>query len=210
MKSIAPAASGASRFARRIRAALGALAALGCAALPALAAPNCKPSRARPPIVLKDMGPCRFDAQALSFSGDALTQARCLLRAMDATRNLSPVMAELPPALAGRIGGTADLPAREDLSAYLSRANLEWDFAANLWQPLSRARDNDPGAPQARYLVIHDTSGPNFGARAFPANIDGNARFNDLRNFRCGDNWEKAHVVVNRRGDMLLGHDFWQ
>ena len=115
----------------------------------------------------------------------------------------------LPPGLASRIGETTGLPSREALSAYLSKQNLETDFAAHLWQPLSRAHDNDPDAPMARYFVIHDTSGPTFGRHGFPDNInDESASFNNLKNFACSDGWGKAHVVVNRVGDMIVDHDF--
>src|SRR5262249_42159897 len=86
----------------------------------------------------------------------------------------------LPPALVSRIGANTGLPARELLSTFLSKQDLEWDFAANLWQPLSRANDNDPNAPMARYFVIHDTSGPNFGRRPFPPDIDVDPRINNL------------------------------
>jgi hypothetical protein len=91
---------------------------------------------------------------------------------------------------------------------YLSKLDLEWDFAQYLWLPVSHANDNDPTAPMARYLVIHDTSGPNFGHRAFPEAVDnGNSKINSLNKFRCSDGWGKAHVVINRSGDMLLNHE---
>ncbi len=118
------------------------------------------------------MGACAFDPETLSYSGTPVEQAMCLMRGMDATRNLGPPLQSLPPGLASRIGQTTGLPARETLSDYLSKQNLETDFAAYLWQPLSRAYDNDPDAPLARYFVIHDTSGPNYGHRAFPDDID--------------------------------------
>ena len=60
----------------------------------------------------------------------------------------------------------------------------------------------------ARYFVIHDTSGPNFGHRAFPEEVDnGNSKINSLNKFKCSDGWGKAHVVINRSGDMLLNHE---
>ena len=46
-----------------------------------------------------------------------------------------------------RRGNEAGLPAREALSTYLSKLDLEWDFAQYLWLPISRANDNDPVAP---------------------------------------------------------------
>src|SRR4051812_31964569 len=59
----------------------GLLAALVCS-MPsaARAARLCKPSRALPAIVLKDMGACGFDAERLSFAGEPAEQAACLLR----------------------------------------------------------------------------------------------------------------------------------
>jgi hypothetical protein len=60
----------------------------------------------------------------------------------------------------------------------------------------------------ARYFVIHDTSGPNFGHRPFPPDIDVNPKISNLARFKCPDGWGKAHVIVNRMGDMLLDHDF--
>jgi hypothetical protein len=56
--------------------------------------------------------------------------------------------------------------------------------------------------------VLHDTSGPNYGRRAFPDNINDGSKINTLANFYCSDGWGKAHVVINRTGDMILSHDF--
>jgi hypothetical protein len=169
---------------------------------------ECRPGHFRPPFFIKTMGQCGFNSETLSFRGTPAQQAMCLMRGMDATRNLGPLLEGLPPGLAKRIGETTGLPTRETLSAYLSKLDLEWDFAAYLWQPLSRAHDNDPDAPMAKYFVIHDTSGPYYGHRAFPDDINVNPRVNNLRSFACSDEWGKAHVVVNRMGDSLLNHDF--
>ncbi|MGB6796082.1 MAG: hypothetical protein WBE48_05825 [Xanthobacteraceae bacterium] len=169
---------------------------------------ECRPGHFRPPFFIRTMGQCGFNSETLSFRGTPAQQAMCLMRGMDATRNLGPLLEGLPPGLAKRIGETTGLPTRETLSAYLSKLDLEWDFAAYLWQPLSRAHDNDPDAPMAKYFVIHDTSGPYYGHRAFPDDINVNPRVNNLRSFACSDEWGKAHVVVNRMGDSLLNHDF--
>jgi hypothetical protein len=168
---------------------------------------DCKPSHFRPPFFVTTMGPCVFDPETLSFQGEPEQQARCLMRGMDQSRNLGPTLESLPPALARRVGQAGGLPTREVLSGFLSQQNLEWDFAAYLWQPLSRARNDDPDAPMARYFVIHDTSGPNYGRRAFPADIDTDPKINNLADFKCEDGWGKAHVVVNRSGEMLLSHE---
>jgi len=153
------------------------------------------------------MGRCGFDPATLSFRGTPADQAKCLMRGVDSSRNLGPEMETLPGGLARRVGADTGLPSRERLSAFLSKQNLEWDFAAYLWQPLSRAKDNDPDAPMARYFVIHDTSGPNYGHRAFPADIDDTSHINDLTHFECSDGYGKAHVVINRAGGMLLNHE---
>lgn len=168
---------------------------------------TCMPRHVRPPFFVKTMGACAFNPQTLSFAGDPLQQAKCLMRSLDATRNLAAPADTLPAALSKHIGQDSGLPSREILNAYLSNQNLEWDFAAYLWQPVSRAHDNDPNFPSARYFVMHDTSGPNYGHRPFPDDIDGTSKINDLKNFVCWDGWGTAHVIVNRTGEMLLNHE---
>jgi hypothetical protein len=132
----------------------------------------------------------------------------CLMRGMDAARNLLPPLQSLPPALANRIGQTTELPSRAVLADYLSTLGLEGEFGDFLWSPVSRAHDNELEAPMARYFVIHDTSGPNFGHGSFPDDIDSGGKVNDLRNFECHDGWGKAHVVISRTGELLLAHDY--
>jgi hypothetical protein len=168
---------------------------------------TCMPHRSLPKVFLKNMGKCDFNLDALEYRGTPVEQAKCLMRGLDQTRNLGPPLQNLPDALAGRIGRDTGLPSREILSAYLSNQGFE-DFAENLWQPVSRALDNNPEAPAARYFVIHDTSGPNYGHRSFPEDVDSTARFNNLKNYYCADGWGKAHVVINRSGDMIVDHDF--
>ncbi len=176
--------------------------------MPAAFAKACKPSHVRTPRFVKTMGVCHFDPTALSFAGMPVEQAMCLMRGMDATRNLGPPVDALPLALARRIGESMELPTREALLTFLSSQNLEQDFGTYLWQPVSRANNNDPDAPAAHYFVIHDTSGPNYGHRPFPDDIDTSPKINNLANFACSDEWGKAHVVVNRAGGMILQHDF--
>lgn len=192
---------------RRLIAAGLACAVLGVSA-PAAWSAQCKPQRLRAPFYVKTMGRCVFDPATLSFQGEPAEQARCLMRGMDRSRNLAPPMASLPAALAERVGTETGLPPRDVLSTFLSRQDLEWDFAAYLWLPISRGNDNDPSAPMARYFVIHDTSGPNYGHRSFPEEVDNNAKINSLKRFRCSDGWGAAHVVINRAGGMLVTHDF--
>lgn len=169
---------------------------------------GCKPDHFKAPFFIKSMGACSFDSETLSFTGTPVQQAMCLMRGMDGTRNLVPPLRSLPPALTGRIGQTTGLPSRAVLSDYLATLGLEGEFGDFLWLPVSRAHDNQLEAPMARYFVIHDTSGPNFGRRSFPDDIDGSGKLNDLRNFECHDGWGKAHIVISRTGELLLAHDY--
>jgi len=186
----------------------GALACPIAAASHYVALAGCKPDHFKPLFFVKSMGECSFDAETLSYAGTPVQQAMCLMRGMDATRNLLPPLHSLPPALAKRVGQTTELPSRAVLADYLATLGLEGEFGDFLWSPVSRAHDNDVAAPIARYFVIHDTSGPNFGRRSFPDDIDGGGKVNDLRNFECHDGWGKAHIVISRTGELLLAHDY--
>ena len=114
--------------------------------------------------------------------------------------------------LADRVGNEAGLPTREALSTYLSKLDLEWDFAQYLWLPISHANDNDPTAPMARYFVIHDTSGRNFGHRAFPEEVDnGNSKINSrptsssartARARRMSSSTVRANMLLNDELDI--------
>src|SRR6202167_5861710 len=66
-------------------------------------ATNCKPNHFRPTAFLRTMGRCNFDPVTLSFHGAPVDQARCLMRGVDASRNLGPVLESLPPGLANRV-----------------------------------------------------------------------------------------------------------
>ena len=169
---------------------------------------GCKPDHFKPPFFIKSMGACAFDPETLSYAGSPLQQAKCLMRGMDASRNLAPPLASLPASLSSRIGQTTGLPSRVTLSNYLAGQGLEGDFGDYLWLPVSRAHDNDLAAPMARYFVIHDTSGPNYGRHSFPDDIDESPKLNDLRNFDCPDGWGKAHIFISRTGELLVGHDY--
>ncbi len=153
----------------------------------------------------RPIGPCGFDVARLQFDGDALAQARCLLRPVAAGGVLSPAPAVLPDSLAALIGRpVGDLKPR--LGRYLAAQHIaDAAIGGPLDAPLSRARDDDPASPAARYFVLHDTSTPWLGdATAFPPDDD--PALNALARFAGPD--AVAHVFVNRRGETLLGHDF--
>jgi hypothetical protein len=165
----------------------------------------CKPKRALPAIVVTTMGPCKFDPDSFGFAGEPAQQAACLVRPVLRWAKLGPTLSSLPPVLADHVGRASDLPNRTALAAFLGDLHLDDRLGKGLLDPISRAKDNDPDAPAAKYLVIHDTSGPKLGS--FPADIDENRKINNLARFRCSDSFEIAHFVVNRRGDLFVGHD---
>jgi hypothetical protein len=118
---------------------------------------------------------------------------------------LGPVLSNLPPVFADRIGHASGLPDRTALAALLTALHLDGRLGDGLLDPISRANDNDPLAPAAKYLVIHDTSGPKLSS--WPANLDDDRKINNLNRFHCSDSFEIAHVIVNRGGDLFVGHD---
>jgi hypothetical protein len=177
--------------------ALGSFAAWGS---------QCRPKRPRPTVVLTSMGPCRFELERLSFAGDPVQQAQCLLRPVGIKAELGPELESLPPVLADRVGRSSGFPDRQLVGAALIELGLEDRFGDALIHPVSRAQDNDPFAPAARYFVIHDTSGPNV--RRFPADLNDYRLFNSLAGFVCDDGWGIAHAVINRHGRIFLSHDF--
>ena len=172
------------------RALVACLALSGCAALTRLSLP---------------IGPCGFDVEALQFAGDALTQARCLLRPVAPGGILSAQPAVLPGSLAALVGQPVG-ELKPQLRRYLGRLRIgDAAIGGSLDAPLSHARDDDPGSPTARYFVLHDTSVPWLGdATAFPP--DDAPALNDLARFAGPD--AVAHMFVDRNGQTLLGHDY--
>jgi hypothetical protein len=140
--------------------------------------------------------PCPFERASLVFTGSATDQARCLLRPVRRFGHLGNRLDALPSPLSGLVGQPAAV-SKETLRRFLRTRNIkEEQIGGSLDAPLSRARDNAPAAPFARYFVIHDTSTPNFLNDSFPGNINEPGwRFNDFSRYDA-----VAHVFVNRVG----------
>ena len=162
----------------------------------------------RPPVTLKHMGLCQFDPETSSFAGDAREQARCLLTPVLKGGYLGPRREKLPSALQDYVGTDKELPDRDALRSLLRERGLEDQFGPSLSMPVSHAHDNDPIARGATYFVIHDTSSPNFGRKAWPADIDGDRKINNLARYVCSNKIERAHTFINRSGEILYPHDF--
>ncbi len=174
---------------------------------PAQAGGNCKfpPSK---PVVLKDMGPCKFDPPTLSFDGDARTQAACLAQQVATFGKIDAPRTDMPAAIADFVGTSKDLPDRTGLRRLLQERGADSVFGATLDQPVSHAQDGDPLARSATYFVIHDTSSPNYMGRGWPADINTDTNINNLNRYSCDNKIERAHVFINRMGAIMLSHDF--
>jgi hypothetical protein len=162
----------------------------------------------RPPVTLKNMGPCDFDPETLQFKGTPAEQAACLARPVYQFGQIAKEPATLPPDFLRRVGTALDLPKRAEVAAYAQAIGFAMEFGIGIPLPLSHANDNDESAPAARYFVIHDTSAPNYTSRPFPDNIDGDRSINSLNRYRCSNSIERAHFFINRQGQVLKGHDF--
>ena len=154
------------------------------------------------------MGPCNFDLGLLSFAGVPAQQAACLLTPIGKIGKLGPPLAALPAILAQRVGQPLDLAESDALLAVLQERGLDIALGATLSQPVAQANDGDPASPYASYLIIHDTSSPNFRGRPWPEDIDTDASINNLGRYVCANKIERAHVFINRGGALLVAHDF--
>lgn len=175
-----------------------ALAAALTLAGAAAASPACPP---QPPLPAPSRAPrCAFSDARMAYVGTALQQALCLLpegdpRGFVTRRSLGGPLDRL-------VGAPTDLDRRRLLQ-------LLWDDgvpypAGALAADLSHAEGGLRQAPEARYFVIHDTSGPAL-RRRFPPEDD--PRLNRLGAQYCGGAW-MAHAFINRRGKVLLAYDY--
>jgi hypothetical protein len=146
--------------------------------------------------------PCAFNQSRLSFEGTAIEQAQCLLRRVEKWGHLGPQLTQLPPALNGLLGTTPSIK-KDKLAQKLKSAGLD---ASMLTRPVSRAKGGAASAPFARYFVIHDTSSPWLGDKAFPPGIDSDPSLFKLDTYIKPD--AVAHAFVGRTGLIRFGHDF--
>jgi hypothetical protein len=167
------------------------------------------------PVTAAELGLCRFDPARLSFAGAPMDQAKCLLRHVKKGASLDTNPAVLPTPLDTLIGSPVAIT-KQKLRAYLSaKAIQEAAIGGSLDQPVSRAKNNNPAAPFARYFVIHDTSTPNCSNKGecaelgkFPANRDDASwPYNDARLVVKSNGSPVAHVFIGRTGVSKTGHD---
>ena len=151
---------------------------------------------------------CPFIDSTLSFAGSPVEQARCLLRPVKRYAKLGKPLAHLPAPLENLIGQPVSF-GKTLFRKYLKTHRInEADLGGLIDQPLSRANNNDPAAPFARYFLIHDTSTPNYLDQPIPANINQPEwKHNRLIRWAEGSK-SKAHVFINRLGESITTVDF--
>jgi hypothetical protein len=195
-----------SNFGNLARLTASATAVLFVLTSTAFAAGNCF-FKKQPPVILKNMGPCNFDPELLVFAGEPVEQAKCLLTKVEKFGKLGERPDTLPDMLM-HVGTPAGLPDRDALRKLLTQEGLYDTLGARLSDPVSHAHDNDPLSRSATYMLIHDTSAPNFMGRRWPADIDKDPGINRLARYECANQIERAHVFINRMGEIFNPHDF--
>lgn len=183
--------SRALRAARRLaRTTLPAAAAVLLATIATIAVISARPAAAQE-------APCGFDEETVSFAGEPAAEARCLLRPIERWGRLGAIPESLPAPFESLVGQPVEIPAGT-VERYLQATGID---PGNLGGPLGERIG-------ARYLVLHDTSTPNFRGEPFPIDINMETwRGNDLDRWRRDDG---AHVFVNRIGQSATALDFSQ
>ena len=173
-----------------------AMAAFGWGANAATTA--CPP---RPPLLQPSRTPrCAFSDAQLSYEGAPREQALCLMPVGD-VGHFAPRTSLGAPL--DRLVGTPARIDRTKLLALLAANGVAYPAGA-MDAGLSHARGGASGAPEARYFVIHDTSGPVMRG-GFPRNSD--PSLNRLGSEYCGGGFA-AHAFVNRLGRVMIAYDF--
>lgn len=164
-----------------------------------------------------------FDSKSLRFAGTPLQQASCLVRGLHEWGRLDRRPAPLPDTLQGLVGQKTDIRVADFRRFLHAQGIAEQDIGGSLDERLSRGNSDAPDAPEAGYFIIHDTSTPNVGAAAFPANMDQRDwSFNTLRHYVKGKpmvapgcvkssdpaDQPGAHVFINRLGESVSPVDF--
>ena len=153
------------------------------------------------PALADVVGACRFDTEALAFAGAPAEQAACLLRPVRRGGYIALQPVRLPPILAASVGRPVEVD-RARLRRHLAATGLKRAGFGSIDTAVSR----NAAGRAARYFVIHDTSWPDLGDAPFPADLDTSSLINRLAGYAGPQ--AVAHAFVNRKGEVLRGHDF--
>ena len=187
-----------STTARCSRIAAIALAAAAIVQTATAAPAACPP---RPPIPAPSRAPrCAFNDVQLSYAGSPRDQALCLMP-QGVAGHFIPRLALGAPL--DRLVGTPATIDRTRLLALLAANGVA--YPRNFMDAgLSHAQGGGAVGPEARYFVIHDTSGPAAWGR-IPGDSD--PAVNRLGAQYC-DGTFAAHAFVNRLGRVLVAYDY--
>jgi hypothetical protein len=153
------------------------------------------------PALAEEIGECRFDRDTLTFTGNPLEQATCLLRKIEPGGLRRPQA--LPPVIVQLMSeGGAPSPAQKAaaIAAFPEPYRAFATLHAN--DPVSQTADGMP----LLYFVIHDTSYPAYGDAPFPRRLNTDWKVNDMdQSFAQAP---VAHIFLNRVGQIWAGHEF--
>lgn len=139
-----------------------------------------------------EKGLCQFNTVTLEFSGNAVSQADCLLRFVKFKATGSAVQT-VPDAISKRAWKPVDLSLTQLRTCMTTKGLLEADFGT------STATTE---ASKLKYFVIHDTSSPEFSqATGFPPNINDAAWGGN----KIATGWvsikDRVNYIINRVGE---------
>jgi hypothetical protein len=157
------------------------------------------------PAQAEEIGECRFDRDALVFSGTPLEQATCLLRKIELLAVRKPQ--RVPPVIARLMtDGGAPSPAQREAALAAFPEPYRTFARENAALPLSQTEEGLP----ALYFVIHDTSTPFYENDPFPRRLNDDPRVNSFDPYMPGGIAQEpvAHIFLNRQGQIWAGHDF--
>jgi len=157
------------------------------------------------------MPTCPFNRNTLSFLGDGISQARCLLRKVMPLGNVGSTPASLPAILESVVGRPCDIT-RAQLAGYLATHGIHTsEIGGELDQPVSSTDGDVAPATRARYFVIHDTSTPHrdghftAATATFPPSINTTAWGGNNLSHAVG---MTTHVMLARTGESATSNNY--
>lgn len=157
------------------------------------------------PASAEEIGECRFSRETLTFAGNRVEQASCLLRKIEllAVRKPQPL-----PKVIRHLMERDDGPSVTQKTAAIAALPEPYRTYARQWAdaPMCRTAEGLP----ALYFVIHDTSTPFYANEPFPKHLNQDLKVNDFTPYmdQTFAREPVAHIFLNRVGQIWAGHEF--
>ena len=157
------------------------------------------------PASAEEIGECRFIRETLTFAGNRVEQASCLLRKIEllAVRKPQPL-----PKVIRHLMERNDGPSVTQKTAAIAALPEPYRTYARQWAdaPMSRTAEG----LAALYFVIHDTSTPFYANEPFPKHLNQDLKVNDFTPYmdQTFAREPVAHIFLNRVGQIWAGHEF--